>query len=174
MPAFDRRLTFITAPGKRPWLAPDPGSEHVVVSELEISRAVESLGAGLDTIDRSEARAAADRHGVFGPLDPVQCGTRKAALAHVCRKIADIVRPTDLGSSWSWWQRLVRRREWLRLQRLAGPPGTKPFTYTAALFGEGAGILLQRTADEYPYWFQEDCFLLDEECAVHHFIAWSV
>jgi hypothetical protein len=176
MSAFDRRLTFVTETGNRPRLAADCGAEHVVVSDAEVSRAVESLGADLDTTDGTEARAAAERHGVFGPPAPIQWGTREAALAHVCREIADIIRPPDRtedSGTWSWWKKLVRRREWLRSQRSARLRKAEPFIYTVALFGEGGGILVQKTADTWPYWFQEECFMLDEDCAVHRFIAWS-
>jgi len=174
MSVFERRLTFVTEPGSRPWLVADPGSEHVVVSDDQVSHAVDSLAVDLGTIRGGDARTAADQHGVFEPADPVWCGTREVALAYVCQEIADIVRPieptSDL-SKWSWWEKLVRCRDWLRAKRLAGRPSS--FNYTVALFGEGAGILVQTTSVGWPYRFGENCFVLDEDCAVHHFIAWS-
>lgn len=149
MTTFDERLRFVTKPRHRPWLVPDPGTEHVVGSAEDVSTAVGTLGQGLRTISGAEARAAARRHALYNPPDPSPCGTQEAALTLVGSAIADM----------------------MDRNRAYEIPELPARTYTVSRYGDGSGILLQQDIESL--WSQEDCFLIDEDHAVHHYIAWD-
>lgn len=151
---FESRLQFETRAGHRRWLVMDPGTAHQLPATADpfddVHAAVRALEPKLTVVATDVARMAADT-GVFGPPEPKRCRTWDKALTTVSRDISGM----------------------LAYHHEASAPGLPDSNrYLLGLFGAGAGLLYQRTSSD-GMWFEQQCFLIDPDLAIHRYYQFS-
>lgn len=156
---LESRLTYTRAPGHRPWLVPDSGTEHVVKAASDPFDAVHAVVGGLEEgimeVPRAAARIAALRLGLYGAGKVTSCDSRAEAIAEVSRTIAE-----GLAKHHELLQEYFEGRDYS--------------VHTVSLFGRGCGVLLQRvTTEGSSGWSEQSCFLFDTDHSIHRYTSYE-
>ena len=153
-PQLAARLQFRNAPGHRPWLLPDSGTQHPVRAKAHSLKAVEAIverlaGALREDVPPAAAALTALRVGVWGPEEEIPCASHQEARKAVSLAIADL---------------LDRHHE--KVKKYLGPPDYA--VHSVAAFGAGAGVLYQAVTTSGD-WLEQTCFLIDRAHTVHRY-----
>ncbi|RKN04944.1 hypothetical protein [Streptomyces radicis] len=154
--AFAANLRWERAPGQRPWLRPDAGTEHLLMAGRAPFNAVHAVIDGfryrIKDVPRATARVAVAGLDLHGGGRVARCESRDDTVRTLSRMIA-----MELARHHESVTTLGGGHEWVR--------------YTVGLFGDGHGVLLSRTTTEGE-WLAQYCFLVEFDDSVHPCVAW--
>jgi hypothetical protein len=149
------RFRYVDKPGNRPWLVSDPGTERRVKaspSPLDaVVAVIDELAPGISEVAPPAARITALRRGVYGAQRTIACQSREEAARSVSGLIAHV---------------LAVEYQNIKKYKLGHS------ALTVALFGGGAGVLLQEVTTTYGDWLKQTCYLMDTDHRVHPYMYW--